>query len=88
MSNVKQKRSLTERDTELHAAFVDAYFEDTTILEEIPNGSALFLIPDDDPELAESNLQSALDAARQGYDVYIRQFPGPGRRSNAPLKNS
>lgn len=75
MSEVQQVKSATERDNELHSRFVDAFFEDTSILEDIPNGSTLVLYPDDDPELAEANLKRALQSARAGYDVYIRHFP-------------
>lgn len=75
MSSVKQVKSLDERDTELHSAFIRAYVEDVSILEDIPSGSALILLPDDDPELTEANLRHAVDTARQGYDVYIRHFP-------------
>lgn len=77
MTEVKQAKSTIERDAELHSKFVRAYFEDTSILEDIPNGSALILLPDDDPELVEANLQHAIYSARQGHDVYIRHFPRP-----------
>ena len=76
MSSTKQAqaKSLKTRDNDLHSAFIDAYFEDVSILEDIPNGSALILVPDDDPELAEANIKRAVEAAQNGYDVYIRHF--------------
>lgn len=75
MSNVKQAKSLIERYYELSDAFVDAYFDDASILEDIPNGSTLILVPDDDPELAKFSLREGVRAAEEGADVYIRHFP-------------
>ena len=64
------------RDTELWSAFLHAIVDDPAILEEIPGGAAVVLFPDDDPELAETNLKHGIDAARNGADVYIRHVPG------------
>lgn len=80
MSDVKRSQSATERDIELSVAFVNAFYEDVSILDDIPNGSTLVLLPDDDPELAEINFRSGIEAARNGADVYIRHFAG----TNAP----
>lgn len=93
MSSTKQAqaKSLEARDNDLHSAFIDAYFEDVSILEDIPNGSALILVPDDDPELAEANLKRAVEAVQNGYDVYIRHFPrtkpSPGSLDNVQGKH-
>jgi hypothetical protein len=75
MSDVKQAKSVVERYYELSDAFTDAYFEDVSILEDIPNGSTLVLLPDDDTELTEFGLEQAVRSARNGSDVYIRHFP-------------
>ena len=68
-------KSVTERDIELSVAFVSAFYSDASMLDDIPNGSTLVLLPDDDPELAEMNLKHGIDAARWGADVYIRHVP-------------
>lgn len=70
----ERRKTLTEREVELSAAFVDAFYEDVSILDDIPNGVTLALLTDDDPELFESSLQIAESAARRGADVYIRHF--------------
>lgn len=75
MSDVKQAKSVIERCYELSDLFTDAYFEDVSILDDIPNGSTLILLPDDDAELAEFNLEQAVRSAQNGSDVYIRHFP-------------
>ena len=62
----------TDRDTDLWVEFTHAIIDDPSILDDIPQGSTVALIPDDDPELAEVNLQKAIESARRGSDVYIR----------------
>lgn len=73
--------SLDARDIELSVAFVTAFYDDVSILDDIPNSSTLILIPDDDPELAEINLKQGIRSARAGADVYIRHF---SRTKQAP----
>lgn len=75
MTEVQQAKSVTERDIELSVAFVNAFYDDVSILDDIPNGSTLVLLPDDDPELAKFNLEQAVRSAQNGADVYIRHFP-------------
>lgn len=65
---------LIERDIGLGFDFLGAIIDDPSIAEDIPNGATLVLLPDDDPELAEANLQMGIEAARKGADVYIRHF--------------
>lgn len=60
------------RDTELWSGFLRSIVDDPAVLDDIPGGAAVVLLPDDDPELAEINLQRSLEAARSGTDVYIR----------------
>lgn len=66
---------IADRDIELSVAFVNAFYDDVSILDNIPNGLTLILLPDDDAELAEFNLEQAARSARNGADVYIRHFP-------------
>lgn len=63
-----------DRDTELWSAFLHSIVDDPEILNDIPDGAAVILLPDDDPELLEMNLQRGLEAAKSGADVYIRHF--------------
>lgn len=71
MSDVAAPKSI-QGDTDLWVAFTQAIVDDPSVLDDIPNGSTLVLIPDDNPELAEANLKRGIDAARRGSDVYIR----------------
>lgn len=63
-----------DRDTNLWVTFTQAIVDDPSILEDVPEGATVVLIPNDDPELAEVNYQRAIEAARRGADVYIRHM--------------
>ena len=68
-------------DDRMHELFRDlhrAIFADPSILEEIPNGSALFLIPPDtDEEFLEANIALGIDALKKGRSVYFKRLePG------------
>lgn len=65
-------QDFVKNDTDLWVAFSQAIVDDPSILEDIPDGSTVVLIPDDDPEIAEANIQRGVDAVRRGSDVYIR----------------
>jgi hypothetical protein len=60
------------QEVDLWVEFTHAIVDDPSILEDVPEGATVVLIPDDDPELAEGNYQRAINAARRGSDVYIR----------------
>jgi Family of unknown function (DUF5647) len=47
-------------------------FEDPSLLDDIPDGITLILIPDDDEELAKANMEMMVGAVRSGRDVLVR----------------
>ncbi len=50
--------SRVSRNIDLLHRYTLTLFEEPSLLDEIPNGGEIVFIPDDDPELAESNLRS------------------------------
>ena len=61
-----------------------AVVADPSILDEIPEGCTLVLLPQDaDEAFVEANLAIALRAARRGRNVYIRHV-APGEWSVGP----
>lgn len=60
------------RNISLSFEFAKSIIDDPTILEAIPEGSTLVLVPENEPDLAEENLRLGVEAARRGEDVYIR----------------
>ena len=72
-------RALERQNIALTADFLAAAVDDPTILDDIPNGCVLILLPDDaDEAFVEANLALARDAIREGRDVYVRHLK-PGK---------
>ena len=71
--------SRVNRNIELARRFTLALFEDPAKLDELPDGATLVLLPDDDPDLAESNLQGGIRMVRAGMDVVFRDLRTPER---------
>lgn len=63
----------TERNLTLAFDLLRAIGDDPSILNEIPDGVAVVLIPHDDPALAEANIELAIQTARTGQNVYIKR---------------
>lgn len=45
---------------------------DPALLDDIPDGVTLVLVPSDDPELAAAEIANGMAALRRGADVYFR----------------
>lgn len=63
------------RDGEWTLEFLQSILADPSILDEIPEGAAVYLLPDDDPELVEANLKGAERSRQRGHPVYVRRTP-------------
>ncbi len=60
--------------------FVRANLDDPSLLDEIPDDAYVYLIPDDDTEMAAASRRGAERTRQQGrYPVYVRTV----RRANA-----
>ncbi len=67
-------------DAELTKEFLRAVFADPSILDEIPDGVTLYLVPDDDPDAASEIEAAAARAAAMGHHVHVhhmRRRAGP-----------
>jgi hypothetical protein len=56
----------------LTADFIEAAFDDASILVGIPNGALLILLPHDDPPFVEESIALGINAVREGRDVVFR----------------
>lgn len=45
--------------------------EDPTMLDRIPNGATVMLLPDDDPSVTDDNIRDGIDAIAAGANVYF-----------------
>ncbi len=70
----RETASLVPKNLELARRFTLSIFEDPSLLDDIPDGITLVLIPDDHDELAQANLDIAVGSARSGRDVLIRHI--------------
>lgn len=70
------------RNMEWMHEFLQSILADPDILDEIPEGAGVFLLPDDDPELAEANLKGAERSRQRGYPVYVRRMPSRQAAAN------
>lgn len=84
------KRELMDRNLVLAGEQIQALLDDPVLLEQIPDGTTLVLLPDDDPELARHNREIGWQAVLAGRDVYfyhIRKMSAvaPTDRANRPV---
>lgn len=56
----------------LTADFIEAAMDDASILDGIPSGSVLVLLPSDDPSFVAESIEMGIEAVRQGKDVVFR----------------
>src|SRR5687768_4030599 len=76
---------VAKRNVELTFDFNRAILADPSILDDIPDGATVVLIPSDDPDLAAAEIEQSLAALRQGCDVYFRHVrPGDRRPPEEP----
>lgn len=72
--------ALTRRDYALQDEFRQAMIASDDLMDEVPNGAMLVLLPDDDPELAERNIAIGVLSARRDKNVYLRHVHGATER--------
>ena len=62
----------TDQRIDLNTRFLLAGIANPSLLQDIPRGVTLFLLPDNDPDFIEREIAIAGGAARRGEDVYLR----------------
>lgn len=73
--NDRDKDERISRNIRLTGVFLQAIFEDPSILANIPEGANVFLVPADDPALAAANVNGAHRARGAGQTVYVHHMP-------------
>jgi hypothetical protein len=69
------ERAYAARSIELSGTLALAILKDASLLDDIPNGCSLFLIPADEPEFLERSIALAISAIRAGRNVYFKHVP-------------
>jgi hypothetical protein len=67
------------RNLELVQGYIAAQLEHPDDMEQVPEGAHTILLPADDPESFERNLQIVIDSLRRGNNVYARHVTKDGR---------
>ena len=70
----QEKNVRITKNLELGRRFTLSIFEDPSLLDDIPDGITLILIPDDDEELANANMEMMVGAVRSGRNVLVRHI--------------
>ena len=65
------RETIIEKNAALSFEFERYLLEHPTLLERIPHGAEVVLLPKDDPELYRLNLEAAQKADRPGSVVYV-----------------
>lgn len=68
-----------ERNMDLAFQFIGQILNDPALLDEIPDGATVVLLPDDDPGQTNANIDLAVDSARDGSNVYMRHIETSSR---------
>lgn len=68
-------RAPKDARTVLHLRFLHMLIEDSSIHDEMPAEAFVFLLPEDDPELAAEEREAAERYAQAGRTVYVRSMP-------------
>ncbi|HEY7033058.1 MAG TPA: hypothetical protein VH482_17055 [Thermomicrobiales bacterium] len=86
MSSTETKAAISRRQAEsidrnldLIRGYIAAQLEDVDNMEQVPEGAETVLLPDDDPEWFERNLEIVINSLRGGANVYARHVTKDGR---------
>jgi Family of unknown function (DUF5647) len=63
---------ITDKGFDLSRRWGLAVIDNPSLLDEIPDGANLVLVPDDDPAFAEAKIELGIAAVRRGENVYFR----------------
>ncbi|MDP9365017.1 MAG: hypothetical protein M3Q10_12460 [Chloroflexota bacterium] len=72
----EETAELTRRAIGATFDFIRDAAADPSILDDVPNGATLILVPDDDPALAAAEIEQGVAAVHQGRDAYFRHVAG------------
>jgi len=71
------KNEIVKKNLDLHAEFMRYTFENPDILDQIPTGARLVILPEDDPELYEENLKVVKAQQKKSIPFVIVRMKTP-----------
>lgn len=72
-------KGVVDKNLELLGEFMRYAFDHPEVLDQIPKGAEIVILPDDDPELCKENLKIAKSHQKKGLPVVVvrMQMPKP-----------
>jgi hypothetical protein len=74
-----KKDEAVKKNLALLNDFMQAAFHDTSLLERIPRGAQIVILPLDDPEMSEYNRRIARKLAKKGEQVMLIHLKRPAK---------
>ncbi len=65
------KEEVVKRNLDLHAEWMRYSFDNPDVLDKIPRGAVLVLLPEDDKELYDENYRVLEENKRKGIPVFV-----------------
>ena len=62
---------ITKKNLDLHAEWMKYIFENPDVLDTIPKGAVLVILPEDDKELYEENYRILEENKKKGIPVFV-----------------
>ncbi len=74
------KEEVTKRNLDLHAEWMKYAFDNPDVLDRIPKGAVLVILPEDDKELHDENFRVLEENKRKGIPVFVVTMKVPKPR--------
>lgn len=71
------KDEMVKKNLDLHAEFMRYTFENPEVLEQVPKGATLVILPEDNPELYKENLKIVKTRQARGLPVVVAKMKTP-----------
>lgn len=72
-----RKEEIVKKNLDLHAEWMRYAFENPDILDKIPKGATLVILPEDDPELYRENSKTMEEYKRRGLPLVVLKMKTP-----------
>ncbi len=74
---MKTKEDIVKRNLDLHAEWMKYVFENPDVLDRIPKGAVLVILPEDDKELYEENYKILVENKSKSIPVFAVRMKTP-----------
>jgi hypothetical protein len=65
------KDEVMKKNLDLHAEWMKYTFENPDVLDRIPNGAVLVILPEDDKDLYDENYRTLEENKRKGIPIFV-----------------